>query len=310
MTVEGVLVLDKPRDMTSTEAVERLKRLLRVRKAGHGGTLDPFATGVLPVCLGRATKIAQFILEGDKRYEGVFELGIITDTYDLTGEVVERRPVPELSAEEVTRVMEEFVGILEQVPPPYSAAKYKGRPLYQWARKGVAVKKEPKQVEILEFRLKSFDPPRVFFEVYCSKGTYVRSLVHEVGLRLGCGATLVELRRTQKGPFRLEEALTLEEVEKLHAEGKLAERIRSVEEALSFIPAIVVSTEMARRLRQGRPLSLNVLGNLVRLQKVPRRPRVPWLRIVTEEGDLVAVTYYPERFSGDGWAEMLRVFVS
>ena len=310
MTVEGVLVLDKPRDMTSTEAVERLKRLLRVRKAGHGGTLDPFATGVLPVCLGRATKIAQFILEGDKRYEGVFELGIITDTYDLTGEVVERRPVPELSAEELTRVMEEFVGVLEQVPPPYSAAKYRGRPLYQWARKGVAVKKEPKQVEILEFRLKSFDSPRVFFEVYCSKGTYVRSLVHEVGLRLGCGATLVELRRTQKGPFRLEEALTLEEVEKLHAEGKLAERIRSVEEALSFIPAIVVSTEMARRLRQGRPLSLNVLGNLVRLQKVPRRPRVPWLRIVTEEGDLVAVTYYPERFSGDGWAEMLRVFVS
>ncbi len=310
MAIEGVLVLDKPRDMSSTEAVEKIKRLLRVRKAGHGGTLDPFATGVLPICLGRATKIAQFILEGDKRYEGVFELGIITETYDLTGEVVERRPVPEISSEEVARVMEEFVGIIEQVPPPYSAAKYRGRPLYQWARKGVTVRKEPKQVEILEFRLQRFDPPRVHFEVYCSKGTYVRSLVHEVGLKLGCGAALVELRRTRKGPFTLEQALSLSEVERLHREGGLEARIIPVAQALDFIPAIVVSAEMARRLRQGRPLSLSVLGNLIRLQKVPRRPRVPWLRIVTEEGDLVAVTYYPERLSGDGWAEMLRVFVS
>ncbi len=310
MAVEGVLVLDKPKDMSSTEAVEKIKRLLRVRKAGHGGTLDPFATGVLPICIGRATKIAQFILEGDKRYEGVFELGIITETYDLTGEVVERRPVPEISPEEVAQIMEEFVGIIEQVPPPYSAAKYRGRPLYQWARKGVTVKKEPKQVEILEFRLKRFDPPRVSFEVYCSKGTYVRSLVHEVGLKLGCGATLIELRRIQKGPFTLEQALSLEEVERLYREGGLHARIIPVAEALAFIPAIVVSSEMARRLRQGRPLSLSVLGNLIRLQKVPRKPRVPWLRIVTEEGDLVAITYYPERLSGDGWAEMLRVFVS
>ncbi|WP_297056979.1 tRNA pseudouridine(55) synthase TruB [Thermosulfurimonas sp.] len=311
MALDGVLVLDKPKDMSSTEAVEKIKRLLRVRKAGHGGTLDPFATGVLPICLNRGTKIAQFILEGDKRYQGALELGIITDTYDLTGEVVERRPVPgELSAEEISRIMEEFVGVLEQVPPPYSAAKYKGRPLYQWARKGITVKKEPKRVEVLSFRLLSFQPPRVFFEVYCSKGTYVRSLVHELGLRLGCGATLVELRRTQKGPFTLEQALSLEEVKRLHAQGELSSRIISVEEALSFIPALTISSEMARRIRQGRPFSLSVLGNLIRLQKVARRPRVPWLRLVTERGDLVAVTYYPDRLSGDGWAEMLRVFVS
>ncbi|HFC98028.1 MAG TPA: tRNA pseudouridine(55) synthase TruB [Thermosulfurimonas dismutans] len=311
MALDGVLVLDKPKDMSSTEAVEKIKRLLRVRKAGHGGTLDPFATGVLPICLNRGTKIAQFILEGDKRYEGALELGIITDTYDLTGEVVERRPVPgELSAEEISRIMEEFVGILEQVPPPYSAAKYKGRPLYQWARKGITVKKEPKRVEVLSFRLLSFQPPRVFFEVYCSKGTYVRSLVHELGLRLGCGATLVELRRTQKGPFTLEQALSMEEIKRLHAQGELSSRIIPVEEALSFIPALTISSEMARRIRQGRPFSLSVLGNLIRLQKVARRPRVPWLRLVTEKGDLVAVTYYPDRLSGDGWAEMLRVFVS
>ncbi len=308
--LHGVLVLDKPKDMSSTEAVEKIKRLLRVRKAGHGGTLDPFATGVLPICIGKGTKIAQFILAGDKVYEGAFELGIITDTYDLTGEVVERRPVPELSLTEIEKAMEAFVGVIEQVPPPYSAAKYKGRPLYQWARKGIRVEKEPKKVEILEFRLKGYEPPRVYFEVYCSKGTYVRSLVHEVGQKLGCGATLVELTRTRKGPFTLEEALSLEEIEKLARSGEIAERIIPPEGALDFIPAITVSPEMARRIRQGRPMSLSVLGNLIKLQKVARRPRVPWLRIVTEDGDLVAVTYYPEKLSGDGWAEMLRVFVS
>ncbi|HIE33277.1 MAG TPA: tRNA pseudouridine(55) synthase TruB [Thermodesulfobacteriaceae bacterium] len=308
--LNGVLVLDKPKDISSTEAVEKIKKILRVRKAGHGGTLDPFATGVLPICIGKGTKIAQFILEGDKVYEGCFELGIVTDTYDLTGEVIEKNPVPELSAEEIGKVMEGFLGIIEQVPPPYSAAKYKGRPLYKWARKGIKIEKKPKKVEILKFRLKKFESPRVYFEVYCSKGTYVRSLIHEVGQRLNCGAVLIELRRIRKGPFTIEEALAFEEIEKLAQEERLMEKIISPAEALSFIPAVTISTSMAQRIRQGRPVSLNVLGNLIKLQKVPRKHRVPWLRIVTEEGDLVAVTYYPEKLSGDGWAEMLRVFVS
>ncbi len=306
----GVLVLDKPKGLSSTEAVEKIKRLLKVRKAGHGGTLDPFATGVLPICLGKATKIAQFILEGDKLYEGTFELGVVTDTYDLTGEVVERHPVPPLKPEEIERVMQELVGVIEQVPPPYSAAKYQGQPLYRWTRKGIKVQKEPKRVEVLEFRLRALELPQVHFEVYCSKGTYVRSLVHTVGERLGCGATLTALRRLRKGPFTIEEALSLEEVEKRLKEGHLAEKILSPEKALEFIPAVVISDPMAHKIRHGVPLALNVLGQLIRLQKVPRRPRVPWLRLVTENGELVAVTYYPERLSGDGWAEMLRVFVS
>ncbi len=307
---DGVIVVNKPKDLSSTETVERIKKWLRVKKAGHGGTLDPFATGVLPVCVGKGTKVAQFILEGDKRYEGVFELGVITDTYDVTGEVVERREVPELTEEEVRSVMEEFVGILEQVPPPYSAAKYKGRPLYQWARKGVKVEKKPKKVEVLELRLLKFEPPKVHFEVYCSKGTYVRSLVHEIGLRLGCGATLVELKRIQKGPFFLKDAVELEEVKRLVQSGRLNEVLIPVEKAVEFIPAVVISYEMARKVRMGRPVSLAVLGNLLRIQKVARRPRVPWLRMITERGELVAITYYPERLSGDGFAEMLRVFVN
>ena len=308
--LNGVLVLDKPKDLSSTEAVERIKRSLKIRKAGHGGTLDPFATGVLPICLGKGTKIAQFILEGDKVYEGGFELGIVTDTYDLTGKVVEKNPVPDLSEEEIQRAMAEFLGEVEQVPPPYSAAKYKGRPLYKWARKGIKVEKKPKKVEILEFKLQKIEHSLVYFKIRCSKGTYVRSLIHELGQRLGCGAVLVELRRVRKGPFTIEEAMTLEEVEELFREGRLEERIKSLAEALEFIPAVTVSAATAQSIRQGRLLSLNVLGSLIKLQKVPRKPRVPWLRLVSEEGDLVAVTYYPDKLSGDGWAEMLRVFVS
>ena len=308
--LNGVLVLDKPKDLSSTEAVERIKRSLKIRKAGHGGTLDPFATGVLPICLGKGTKIAQFILGGDKVYEGAFELGIVTDTYDLTGKVVEKNPVPDLSEEEIQRAMAEFLGEIEQVPPPYSAAKYKGRPLYKWARKGIKVEKNPKKVEILEFKLQKIEHSLVYFKIHCSKGTYVRSLIHELGQRLGCGAVLVDLRRVRKGPFTIEEAMTLEEVEELFREGRLEERIKSPAKALEFIPAVTVSAATAQSIRQGRLLSLNVLVSLIKLQKVPRKPRVPWLRLVNEEGDLVAVTYYPDKLSGDGWAEMLRVFVS
>ena len=308
--LNGVLVLDKPKDLSSTEAVERIKRSLKIRKAGHGGTLDPFATGVLPICLGKGTKIAQFILGGDKVYEGAFELGIVTDTYDLTGKVVEKNPVPDLSEEEIQRAMAEFLGEIEQVPPPYSAAKYKGRPLYKWARKGIKVEKKPKKVEILEFKLQKIEHSLVYFKIHCSKGTYVRSLIHELGQRLGCGAVLVDLRRVRKGPFTIEEAVTLEEVEELFREGRLEERIKSPAKALEFIPAVTVSAATAQSIRQGRLLSLNVLVSLIKLQKVPRKPRVPWLRLVNEEGDLVAVTYYPDKLSGDGWAEMLRVFAS
>lgn len=308
--LNGVLVLDKPKDLSSTEAVERIKRSLKIRKAGHGGTLDPFATGVLPICLGKGTKIAQFILGGDKVYEGAFELGMVTDTYDLTGKVVEKNPVPDLSEEEIQRAMAEFLGEIEQVPPPYSAAKYKGRPLYKWARKGIKVEKNPKKVEILEFKLQKIEHSLVYFKIHCSKGTYVRSLIHELGQRLGCGAVLVDLRRVRKGPFTIEEAVTLEEVEELFREGRLEERIKSPAKALEFIPAVTVSAATAQSIRQGRLLSLNVLVSLIKLQKVPRKPRVPWLRLVNEEGDLVAVTYYPDKLSGDGWAEMLRVFVS
>ncbi len=304
----GVLVLDKTAGKSSTEMVEWVKRRFRVRKAGHAGTLDPFATGVLPICLGRGTKIAQFLLAGDKEYEGRMELGVETETYDLTGEVLARHPVPELSPEEIQQVFDRFVGTLEQRPPAYSAAKLHGRPLYKYAREGLKVEKPPKKVEVLEFELLRYDPPYADFRIYCGKGTYIRSLVHEVGKVIGCGATLVSLRRLRKGPFTLEQALTPEECERLWQEKRLAEGIIPVAEALSFIPALTITPELARQIRQGRPLALNVLGQMIRYQKVPRKPRVPWLRLVTADASLVAVLEYPENLDGPGNAKMVRVF--
>ncbi len=306
---DGVLVLDKPEGLSSTQAVEKVKKKLRVRKAGHGGTLDPFATGVLPICLGRGTKIAQFILQGDKEYEGYFELGLETDTHDVTGEVVARHEVPrDLTLEEIQKIFDEFVGVLAQAPPAFSAAKLHGRPLYKYAREGLKVEKPPKKVEILEFEALSYDPPYVHFRLYCGKGTYVRSLVHEVGQRLGCGATLVKLRRLRKGPFTLEQAITMEEFEKAVAAGQIEKYIISPAEALTFIPALTVSPELAWRIKHGRPLSISALANMIRLQKVPQKPRVPWLRLVTPDGKLVAVLEYPEDLYASGNAKMVRVF--
>ncbi len=306
---DGVLVIDKPEGLSSTQVVEKIKRKLRVRKAGHGGTLDPFATGVLPVCLGRGTKIAQFILEGDKEYEGYFELGLETETYDVTGEVVARHPVPqELGLEEIQKVFDEFVGVVEQAPPAFSAAKLHGRPLYKYAREGLKVEKPPKKVEILEFEALKYDPPYVHFRVYCGKGTYVRSLIHEVGQRLGCGATLVKLRRLRKGPFTLEEAISLEEFEEKLTKGELEPHIIPVAKALEFIPALTISPELAWRIRNGRPLAVSSLANMIRLQKVHQKPRVPWLRLVTPEGSLVAVLEYPQDLYAPGNVKMVRVF--
>ena len=308
MKKEGVLVLDKPAGMSSTEVVERVKRLWRVKKAGHGGTLDPFATGVLPLCLGRGTKIAQFILEGDKEYEGLFELGLVTETYDVTGEVLARHPVPEISQEEIQRVFDSYVGVIEQAPPAFSAAKLHGRPLYKYAREGLKVKKPPKKVEVLLFEALQYDPPLVRFRIYCSKGTYIRSLVHEVGQRLGCGATLIELRRLRKGPFTLEQAVSLAQLEDEIKEGRGEQYLIPVSEALNFIPAVTVNHELARRIRQGRPLRISSLANMLRLQKVLQKPRVPWLRLVTPEGSLVAVLEYPQNLDRSENVKIVRVF--
>jgi len=207
--MNGVVVVDKPAGITSHDAVERVRKLLGEKKAGHTGTLDPMATGVLPVCVGEATKLASFLAGDDKTYEVTMRLGVRTDTLDMTGRVLDEQE-PRVTGADVRAVLEGFAGTITQVPPQYSAVKVRGRALYKWARKGVRVEAPARQVEIRAIRLRAIEPPRVRFDVTCSKGTYVRTLCADAGERLGCGAALESLRRTASGRFRLEDAVSLE----------------------------------------------------------------------------------------------------
>jgi len=308
--LSGILVLDKPEGLISTEALEKVKRLLKVRKAGHGGTLDPIATGVLPIFLNEATKVAQIFLEGDKTYKGVFELGLTTDTYDITGEVFARYEVKGIDLEKLKTLAQKFTGELEQIPPPYSAAKYRGRPLYKYARNGLIIPKEPKKVRVYSFEITSFDGKRASFTLRCSKGTYVRSLVHQLGEELGCGAVLVSLRRTQKSVFTINEAVTLsflEEIAKTSPE-KVKDFLIPVSKALEFLPKVTISDDFARRVREGRPINRMAFLSLIKFQKLSFSPSEKWVRLLDPRGGLVAIIENPLLSKEKPYVNYFRVF--
>jgi tRNA pseudouridine55 synthase len=207
-SIAGVLLLDKPEGPTSFSMVRQVRRLLGIKKVGHAGTLDPFATGLLIVCVGRpATRKISLFMESDKEYEATLQLGVETSTQDVEGEVVANRHVPALEREAVERRLAAFVGEQMQTPPAFSALKHEGKPLYFYARKGIEVKKEPRRVVILRIGLLRLEGTQMDIRVCCSKGTYIRTLAADIGAALGCGAHLTALRRTRIGPFRVQEAL-------------------------------------------------------------------------------------------------------
>ncbi len=206
----GVLLVDKPGGMTSHDVVSRIRRRFHLKKVGHGGTLDPMATGLLPILLGRGTKLSQTVMSSDKTYEGVFTLGIRTDTQDTEGEIIARRDPSGITREQVEREMKAMVGDRMQTPPMMSAIKKDGVPLYKLARKGQTVERKARLIHLYAFTLKDYDPPRVHFRLRCTKGTYVRTLCDEAGEALGVGATLTELSRTRTGSFRLSDAVPLD----------------------------------------------------------------------------------------------------
>lgn len=308
--LSGILIIDKPQGLTSTETLERVKRLLRVKKAGHGGTLDPIATGVLPIFLNEATKVAQIFLEGDKIYEGKFELGYTTDTYDITGEVIARYDIKDITLEKIKEIAQRFVGELEQIPPPYSAAKFRGRPLYKYARDGLIIPKEPKKVKVYQFDILSFDGRVATFYLKCSKGTYVRSLIHQLGEELGCGAVLSSLKRLQKSVFTLKEALTLEDLEKINKENpeKIKEFIIPVHQALEFLPKVVISEDFAKRVREGKQINRTAFLSLIKFQKLSFSPSEKWIRLVDPRGKLVAIIENPLLFKEKSYVSYFRVF--
>lgn len=308
--INGILVLDKPEGLSSTQALEKVKKILKVKKAGHGGTLDPIATGVLPIFLGKATKVAQIFLEGDKVYEGRFQLGITTSTYDITGEIISQKEVSEISLEKLKEFAKELEGEIDQVPPPFSAAKFRGRPLYKYARDGLIIPKEPKKVKIYKFEILRIDKPFVDFKVYCSKGTYIRALIHDLGEKIGCGATLVSLRRIKKSIFTLEEALTLRDLENLVTENPEAvlQKIIPVEKALEFLPKIIVSEEFSQKILQGKPMYTSSFLSFIKFQKLVLSSHHSWIRILSSKGKLVAIIENPLKNISSTYIKYFRVF--
>jgi len=229
--LEGVLLVDKPTDHTSHDVIARLRGILKMRRIGHAGTLDPMATGVLVVLLGKATKASQYLMSLDKEYSGTITLGSVTNTQDAEGEVLETRPVPPLSEEDVKTFMKGFVGDQYQLPPMFSAIKIDGVPLYKQARKGEEVEREPRFIRVSSFELTRFASPEIDFVLRCTKGTYVRTVAHDLGQKIGCGAHLSALRRTATGKFTAEQCLTLEQIQALST-SELEKRLVHVRDAV------------------------------------------------------------------------------
>lgn len=211
--MEGVLLVDKPQGLTSHDVVYRLRRKLGMKKIGHAGTLDPMATGLLIMLIGKATRISQYLMSTDKVYEGEATLGVVTDSQDAEGEMMETRPVPPLPESAVRDAMKGFLGDQYQTPPMHSAVKIDGVKLYHLARKGEEVEREPRFIRVMSFDLLSFASPKLSFRLQCTKGTYVRTIAHDLGQKLGCGAHLSALRRTASGKFEIKDGVTLDQLE-------------------------------------------------------------------------------------------------
>ncbi len=294
--LHGLLLVDKPEGLTSAAAVAFVKRTLRQRKVGHLGTLDPFATGLLPVCIGEGTKIAPFLADDEKRYVGEIVLGVTTDTLDRTGAVVEQRAVPRISSAAMAGAVAGLRGDIMQTPPMYSALKRAGVPLYRLARAGQTVERAPRPVRVARFDVAQLAPDRLAFAVTCSKGTYVRVLAQDLGHALGTGAHLATLRRTACGPFDVRSAVRLDALEEVSAARQLP--LLTPSAALGGLRAIEVDQGTITSIRRGQQRALGALG----------RPRGAGeiVRVATRQGELVAVVAATE--DGTGW-QLARVMV-
>jgi tRNA pseudouridine55 synthase len=258
LDVHGILLLDKPVGLTSNRALQEAKHLLLARKAGHTGSLDPLASGLLPLCFGEATKVSRFLLEADKRYRAVFRLGASTATGDSEGEVLETRPVT-VSWREIESAIQHFTGPIEQVPPMYSAIKQDGQPLYKLARAGIVTERAPRPVTVYEFTILDLAGQSLTVDISCSKGTYIRSLAHDLGELLGCGAHVAELRRTAMGGFSVDETISLEAFAALPGQKERAARLIPADQALRALPQVVLSSNAAFYFCQGQAVAARPL---------------------------------------------------
>jgi len=289
----GILNINKPAGMTSHDVVACVRRITGQRRVGHAGTLDPMATGVLLLCLGPATRVAEYLMASDKVYRARIRLGIETDTYDAEGEITSQAATDHITRAQAERALGDLVGSLEQIPPMYSAIKHKGTPLYRLARRGQIIARQARRVEIRELKLLEWAPPKLEIEVHCSKGTYIRSLAHDLGQRLSCGAHLIGLTRMASGHFRIEQAVTLEDLEQACAKGEVARLLQPLDAALQAFPAVTVDQATARKI---------TFGQRVRLSAAPE---VPMCRAYAADGRLLALL----RYHAGGLWQPHKVFV-
>jgi tRNA pseudouridine55 synthase len=253
INVNGILLLDKRFGVSSNRALQEIRRLFNANKAGHTGSLDPLATGLLPLCFGEATKVSAFMLDDDKRYQVEIQLGVMTDSGDAEGQVLETKPVLEISTEQLAACFTHFTGEIEQVPPMYSALKHQGKKLYELAREGIEVERKPRKITVFEIKLLDFSTPFLTLEVFCSKGTYIRTLAEGIGHYFGCGGTVTKLRRLQAGQFHLSNAYTLEQLIAMEAQ-TLLNCLIAVDKPLEFMPAVQLSDEQAQCIQFGQTI--------------------------------------------------------
>lgn len=286
--MDGVLNINKPRGITSMEIVRRMKRAASQRRVGHGGTLDPIATGVVPVFFGQATRIMEYVVDGAKVYRGSIELGVTTDTYDAEGTTLETREIGSLTSIDVEGALETFRGTIAQIPPMYSAIKQHGKRLYTLARAGIEVEREARSVIVHSLELERWTPPYATVLIECGRGFYMRSLAHDLGQYLGVGGHLTDLTRLRSGSFGIQDSITLEEAEQHFVEDSISNVMTAPDNALSGMDAVILGRRLELAVRNGRPLQVNE-------RRLPARPGRPcraysvdgrFLAILTFDGDL------------------------
>ena len=270
--ISGILVVDKQSGSSSNDVVQFAKRLYGARKVGHTGSLDPLATGVLPLCFGEATKFSQFLLSSDKVYLARIQLGVATASGDSEGDIIAEKPVPDLTEEQIESALDAFRGEISQIPSMFSALKHKGQPLYKLARQGIEVEREPRQVTVFSNELLERTADTLLLKIRCSKGTYVRSIAEDLGAALGCGGHVIELRRLQAGPFCEADLVTIEALEQAKETGGLDALLQPVSSAVSQWPEVQLSANSTFYVRQGQPV------------QVAHAPTEGWVRLMDETG--------------------------
>lgn len=279
--IEGILNINKPKGITSMDVVRQVKRSSRQKRVGHGGTLDPIASGVVPVCIGKATRMMEYLIEGTKEYIGEVELGVETNTYDAAGEVIHRQGTSSITFDDIEDSLESFNGEIEQTPPMFSALKVNGKRLYDLARSGIEIDRNPRKVNVISISVVDWNPPCITLNVKCGRGFYMRSLAHDLGQTLRCGAHLKELIRTRCGPFNLSNSIEVKDLDDVFSGDSFGEILHALDSVVLNLRALIVSKNIQDMLKNGRRIPLET--------GMPIPEAYEKFRVYQEDGEFLAI---------------------